>query len=79
MTDNFTEATTEIAITNAAALYVVFSSAKWGEYLGEPGNILSLVVSVFAIGFTIVRTSYYLQQKQYAKEDREELRKSKKP
>jgi len=79
MTDDFAEATTEIAVANGAALYVVFTTAKWGEYFGEPGNIVSMVVSVCAIGFTIVRTSYYLQQKRYAREDREEARKSKNP
>lgn len=78
MTDSFTDATLEIAAANGAAVFVVFTSAKWGEYLGEPGNIVSFLVSVCAIVFTVVRTAYYIQQKQYAKEDREEVKRTKK-
>lgn len=78
MTDNFTDAILEITVANGAAVFVVFTSAKWGEYLGEPGNIVSFLVSLCAIGFTVVRTAYYIQQKQYAKEDRDELRRTKK-
>jgi uncharacterized MAPEG superfamily protein len=78
MTDSFTDATLEIAAANGAAVFVVFTSAKWGEYLGEPGNVVSLIVSIGAMVFTVVRTRYYIQQKQYAREDREEAKRIKK-
>ena len=77
MTDSFVDATLEISAVNGGAVFVVFTTAKWGEYLGEPGNVISLIVSIGAMVFTVVRTRYYIQQKRYAREDREEAKRLK--
>ena len=59
MSQDFIEATIEVGTVNAAAFFITLSTAKWGEYIGEPGNIVSLCVAVTAVVFTIVRTTHY--------------------
>jgi len=53
------ETISDIGLGIAGAIVVVFN-ARWGEYLGEPANIVSLVVSVVIVGMSITKTIHYL-------------------
>lgn len=59
MSNEFAEATLEVGAVNTAAALVAINTAKWGAYIGEPGNVITIVVSGFAIIFTVVRTAHY--------------------
>ena len=74
MSTDFIEATAEVAAVNATAALVAINSAKWGAYIGDPGNIVTLCVSAVAIVFTVVRTTHYYLLIKDRNENRKKIR-----
>lgn len=59
MTDTISDALSEISVPAMLTAYVVVSQARWGEYFGQPGNIVSFVTAASTVAFALVRIYYY--------------------
>jgi hypothetical protein len=73
------EAGVEILAVNMTAAALVVSMADWDSYFSDPGNIVSLIVSICAVGFTIVRSTHYFLLIKDRSEARSKARKTRKP
>ena len=60
MKDTIQDVLAEIAVPTALTTYVIASSAKWGAYFLEPGNIVSFITAMSTLIFAAVRVYYYL-------------------
>ena len=45
----------EAVVVNTIGLSVALNSAQWGQYFGEPSNIVAFVVAVSLVAYNSVR------------------------
>lgn len=67
MTDTIPDVLSEISVPVAATTFVVLSQARWGEYFGDPGNVVSFTATLFTVAFAVVRIDYYIARRKALK------------